>query len=232
MLIDAHIHTSGMSDCSLRSPMEIIAQCIVDHTDGIVLANHCNRGYSKDIGYAEWCKRYNEEFYLTRDAGKKYNKKVFFGVEVETTAVKKVHYVIYGMTPEDLLNSPELYLLNQKELFEYCVSNNFALVQAHPYRNQCVPQDPAYLHGVEISCHPLYKTTMAEEVRAFAKENDLFLTCGSDFHGDTYKPRCGIYIPDDIDTEQEFKEYICSHQVALEVCEIVNTEYGEYHSWR
>lgn len=232
MLIDAHIHTSGISRCSRRSSLEIIAQCMVDKIDGFVLTNHCDISYTKECGWEEWCKRYNEEFYFTKAAGEQYNIKVFYGIEVETTEVKAVHYVIYGMTPEDLLKAPELYHLKQKELFEYCVANNFALVQAHPYRNGCVPQNPAYLHGVEVSCHPLYRTTMSEHVFAFAKEHGLFVTCGSDFHGDTYKPRCGVYIPENIKTEREFKEYLCKDQPKLEIMEIVNTEYGPYHSWR
>jgi hypothetical protein len=232
MLIDAHIHSAGMSRCSRRKPLDLIAQCLVDKTDGFVLANHCDPSYTKELGWEEWCKKYNEEFYLTKEAGMKYNIKVFYGIEVETVSVKKVHYVIYGMTPDDLLKAPELYYLNQKELFEYCEANDFAFVQAHPYRNDCVPQNPAYLHGVEVSCHPLYKTTMSESVFAFAKQHGLLVTCGSDFHGDTYKPRCGMYIPDNITTEHEFKEFICKNQAELEIFEIVNTEYGPYHSWR
>jgi len=232
MLIDAHIHTSGISRCSKRTPAQIIAQCIVDKTDGFVLTNHCDESYTRDIGYCGWCRKYNEEFYLTKELGDYYNIKVFFGIEVETTAVKKVHYLIYGMTPEDLLNSPELYLLNQKELFEYCVANGFALFQAHPYRKGTVPQDPAYLHGVEISCHPLYKTTMSESIRKFAKEHNLYVSCGSDFHGDTYKPRCGMFVPDNIRDERQLKEYICQEQAPLEVFEVVNVELHNLSSRR
>lgn len=232
MLVDAHIHSSGISRCSRRKPLEVIAQCLVDKTDGFVLTNHCDESYVKDIGWSEWCKKYNDEFFLAKEAGKKYNIKVFFGIEVESVYAKKIHYVIYGITPEQLLEAPELYLLDQKGLYEYCEKHGFVLVQAHPYRNGCLPQDPAYLHGVEISCHPLYKTTMSKEVYEFAKKHGLFVTCGSDFHGDTYKPRCGIYIPDDIETEQEFKDYVSSNKAELEIFEIVNTEYEQYHSWR
>ncbi len=224
MLIDAHVHTSGISKCSKRTPAQIIAQCIADKTDGIVLTNHCNKSYTEELGYREWCRKYNEEFYLTKALGDQYGIKVFFGIEVETTEKKKVHYVIYGMKPEDLLDSPELYLLNQKELFEYCVSHGFALVQAHPYRGGTMPQNPEYLHGVEISCHPIYKKTMSEQVWEFAREYGLFVTCGSDFHGDSYKPRCGMLVPDDIRDGQGFKTCICRNQVPLEVFEIINVK--------
>ena len=231
MLIDAHMHTSGVSRCSRRKPVEIIAQCLVDKTDGFVLTDHCDESYVKDIGWQAYCKKYNEEFYLAKGAGEKYGIKVFFGIEVETVYVKKVHYVIYGMTPEQLLKAPELYLLEQKELFQYCEANDFLLVQAHPYRSGCCPQDTAYLHGVEVNCHPLWRETMSKEIFEVAKKHDLFVTCGSDFHGDTYKARCGMYLPNHIETEQEFAQYIGCNQADLEIVEIVNIEYEQSHSW-
>ena len=224
MLIDAHVHSSGISRCSKRKPAQLIAQFLADKTEGFVLTNHCDPSYTAELGYREWCKRYNEEFYLTKQLGDKYGVKVFYGIEVETTEVKKVHYVIYGITPDDLLTSPELYYLNQKELFEYCEANDFALVQAHPYRSGTTPQNPAYLHGVEISCHPIYKKTMSEEVWKFADEHGLFVTCGSDFHGDSYKAKCGLILPDHIKDEHELKACICEKQVPLEVFEIINVE--------
>lgn len=222
LLIDAHIHTSGISKCSRRSPAAIIAQCIVDGTDGIVLTNHCDIHYTDGIGYRRWCELYNDEYKLTKSLGDKYGIKVFYGIEVNTTTVPNVHYLIYGITPGMLLTSPELYNLPQKELFGYCTDNGLTLIQAHPYRNGTVPQDPRYMHGVEINCHPLYKTTEETRVCEFARDNRLKLTCGSDFHGDTYKPKCGIYIPQSINDEQSLGRYIRNTQAKLKVFDIVN----------
>ena len=224
MLIDAHMHTSGISPCSRRTPAQIIAQCLADKTDGFVLTNHCDKGYTQDMGYSAWCRRYNEEFFRTKQLGDRYGIRVFFGIEVNTATVKNVHYLIYGITPQALAASPELYLLEQRELYAYCVENGFALFQAHPFRNRTAPQDPRYLHGVEINCHPVYKTTMSREVRRFAGENGLKLSCGSDFHGDHYKPRCGMLLPEEVQTETQFKDCICARQAQLQVVEIINVE--------
>lgn len=232
MLIDPHVHTSGMSRCSKRTPAQMIAQFLADGTEGFVLTNHCDISYTQELGYKEWCKKYNEEFNLTKALGDMYGIKVFFGIEVETTEAKKVHYVIYGMTTEDLLESPELYLLSQKELFEYCEQNGFALFQAHPYRGGTVPMDPAYLHGVEISCHPVHRATKSEEVRKFAKEHNLLVSCSSDFHGDSYKPKCGMIVIDDIKDGKEFKEYICKQQTPLKVVEVIHIDTNNLSSGR
>lgn len=224
MLIDAHMHTSGISPCSHRTPAQIVAQCLADETDGFVLTNHCDKSYTRDISYSEWCRRYNEEYYSAKRIGDRYGVRVFFGIEVNTATVKNVHYLIYGITPQALLSSPELYLLEQQDLYAYCVENDFALFQAHPFRNGTVPQDPRYLHGVEINCHPIYKTSMSREVRSFAEQHQLKLSCGSDFHGDHYKPYCGMYLPEEIRTEKEFKNFITTRQAELKVMEVINVE--------
>ena len=38
----------------------------------------------------------------------------------------------------------------------------------------------------------------AGQIRAFAAQYDLRISCGSDFHGDTDMPHCGMYVPADI----------------------------------
>ena len=171
MLIDPHVHSAGISPCSKRTPEKLIAEYIADKMDGFVLTNHCDKTWIGRLGfksYKEWCKAYNEEYYKTKALGDKYGIKVFFGIEVTALYNISVHYLIYGITPEELLKTPELYALSQEELYNYCKENGFALIQAHPYRNGATPQDPRFLDGVEINCHPNYKyTSDAKKENAF-----------------------------------------------------------------
>lgn len=228
MLIDPHVHSSGISPCSKRTPEKLIAEYIADKMDGFVLTNHCDKTWIGRLGfksYEDWCKAYNEEYFKTKALGEKYGIKVFFGIEVTALYNISVHYLIYGITPEELLESPELYALSQEELYNYCKKNGFALIQAHPYRNGATPQDPKYLDGVEINCHPNYKFTMEKELRPFAAEHNLKLTCGSDYHGDTYKPRqCGIIVPDTVSDEKQLKDYVLNNQPELNIFDIIIVE--------
>ena len=41
-----------------------------------------------------------------------------------------------------------------------------------------------------------------------AAENKLLLTCGGDYHADTYRPHCGMYLPDDIGNNNELRDYL------------------------
>ena len=63
---------------------------------------------------------------------------------------------------------------------------------------------------------------------AFAKEHSLKLSCGSDYHGDTYKAHCGIYVPDNISDTVELANYLRSEQCSLEVHDIIENWRQKY----
>lgn len=223
LLIDAHIHTNGISYCSRRTPEALIAECVADKLDGIVLTNHCKADYFREEPYAVWVKRYVEEFYKTREIGAVNGIRVLFGIEVTLREKGNVDYVIYGVTEADILNSTPLYEMTQRELYEWCLERGALLYQGHPYRNDAEPQNPAWLHGVEINCHPLYGTNEERRVRDFAAKHGLKISCGSDFHGDTYKAHCGMLVPEWVETGVDFANYL--KQVV--VCELVVHPLGE-----
>ena len=56
------------------------------------------------------------------------------------------------------------------------------------------------IDGVVINCHPLYKKYYATELMDIAQRNNLFLTCGGDYHADTYRPKCGMLVSDDMES--------------------------------
>lgn len=223
LLIDAHIHTNGISHCSQRTPEALIEECVKDNLDGIVLSNHCKADYCREEPYETWVKRYVAEFYKTRQIGEANGIRVLFGIEVTLREKPNVDYVIYGVTEDDILTSPRLYDMNQEGLYQWCLSKNALLYQAHPYRNGAVPQNPAFLHGVEINCHPLYGTNEERRVTALAKEHNLKLSCGSDFHGDTYKAHCGMLVPEWVETGVDFATWLKRE----EPCELVVHPLGE-----
>lgn len=113
-----------------------------------------------------------------------------------------MYIYIYGLDEYTILHSDELYKMTLSELADFVHENNALIYHAHPFRNT-VPVD-----GVEINCHPLYGTCAENKVRAFADKFDLRISCGSDYHGDTYKAHCGMLIPSDINTTEDFVEYI------------------------
>ena len=206
MLVDAHIHTAGISFCSQVPADRLVRLCADDGVDAIVLTNHCKSAFV-EIPYRDWVKRYVEEYETTRALGAQIGLKVFFGIEVTPDCMRRNDFTIYGLTKEDLLDSPALYELSLEDLSRYAHEHNALFYHAHPFR-KTEPVDASFLDGTEINCHPLYRTCAEVAVRAFADEHGLRLSCGSDYHGDTYKPHCGMYVPRSIDTTADFVEYI------------------------
>lgn len=205
-LVDAHIHTAGISPCSRVPAQELIPLCAADGLGGICLTNHYKSNAVRGP-FEEWRQRYADEYEYTRELGEKQGIHVYFGVEFTLDEMPKNDFTVYGLTPSDIREADPLYRLTLPELADYVHQKGALLYQAHPFRNT-TPVDGRYLDGVEINCHPLYRGCREAEVRAFADRHHLRLSCGSDYHGDTYKPHCGVLVPREIHTTQQFTEFL------------------------
>ena len=208
MRIDLHAHSSGISQCC-RASYETAIQAALDaHLDGIVLTNHYHKDYVGDGDYAAFARRYTDEFRRAKGYGETVGCKVFFGAEVTMERYNKAHVLIYGIDEAFIEANPTLFDLAQDEFYRLVKSAGGTVVQAHPYRGKPHLLDPRYLDGVEVNCHPLYgKSDFAHMVR-IATEHKLILTCGGDYHADTYRPTCGVYLPDHLQSGVEIGQYL------------------------
>lgn len=205
-LLDPHIHTAGISLCSRMAPKELVELCLRDGLGGIVLTNHYKSPYVQGT-FEEWRQRYVDEYEETRAIGESAGLRVFFGVEFTLDCMMRNDFTVYGLSTDDILEAPALYTLSLPQLADYVHSKNALLYHAHPFRNT-VPVDGRYLDGTEINCHPLYRTCAEKRVREFADRYGLRISCGSDYHGDTYKARCGMLIPESVDSTEKFTEFL------------------------
>lgn len=223
-LYDFHVHTKGISKCSHLTYTELCHHLKADGVDGFVLTNHY-APYHASKPYDEWLKRYVEEYYLTSAEAERVGLKAFFGIEVTLPGPRD--FLIYGVKPESVLETDGmLFDYPLEELYAYAHSQNAVLIHAHPYRGGCVPADPAYIDGVEINCHPVYMDSREADVRAYAEKHGLRLSCGSDYHGDVYKAHCGVYLPDEIQTEAQIAEYFRAVQPEL-LTHVIDKEYAK-----
>lgn len=219
MKIDLHVH-SGFSTCAsvtYRQAIDAYASVGIN----IVLCNHYTSLYTKALGGAyskeEYPLRFVEEFYRTRDYGEENGVKVFFGMEAAISLPNCYYaeFLIYGASPEFLLDNPYIYEYDQKELYDLCKKNDLFLVQAHPFRKEQrhFPHDMKCVDGVEINCH--YRFLREEQkVRELAKNNDLIITCGSDFHTLGQQGAGGI-ICRDIADEKDLKKVLSANEFEI-----------------
>ena len=210
MLIDLHAHSKGISRCCQIDGKDMVLLTKNTGMDGVILTNHYDKNYllnENDIdGFA---KRYVDEYYYVKEEGNKIGFKVFFGIEVTLAKHNNVHMLVYGVDTDFVLKHPTLYDYTQKELYELVHKHNGILVQAHPFRKGIdVLLDLKYLDGVEANCHPLYDATHVNKLANIAKENHILLTCGGDFHNDTHRPKCGVYLTNDLKDTFEIITYL------------------------
>ena len=114
----------------------------------------------------------------------------------------------YALMHRDYAN---LFDLTQEELYHTVKSagrDHIAMVQAHPYRRQKHLLEVHFLDGVEVNCHPLYGQSNFPDMVEIATKNRLILTCGGDYHADTYRPKCGMYLPEHLQSGVEIGQYL------------------------
>ena len=232
MLIDLHAHSSGISRCCQLPAPDILKAALEAGLDGIVLTNHYQR-YYLDGGKrsaADFAKDYVREYEYAKEWGDKLGCRVFFGLEITPDFWTAVHLLAYGVSTDFVLEYPEVFACSQKELYELIHANGGALVQAHPFRNDCHVLDTDYLDGVEINCHPLYGKTYQNELVEAAQRAGLMLTCGGDYQADTYRPHCGTYLPDWVQTEKDLARFILTaEEVTLHVQEVNDPQHRDQH---
>ena len=208
MLMDLHAHSSGISRCCRLPYAAIIDEAKAMGIDGLVLTNHYTREYLDRRDPSVLAHEYAEEFRMARAYGASVGVTVLFGIEISAAKHNEFHLLFYGVEEDFIETYPEIYNLTQEELYRLAEENGALLIQAHPFRGSTYPLDPAYLHGVEINCHPLYGTSRYEDVVKIALDHGLLLTCGGDYHADSYRPLCGVTVPDTVQTSRALVAYL------------------------
>ena len=231
MLIDLHAHSSGISRCCRIPYNTVIDTAKKVGLDGIVLTNHYQKSYVKDGDAAAFARRYTEEFRLAKAYGESVGVKVFFGAEITMERYGGAHVLLYGISQAFIEENPALYDLTQEELYQLVKVAGGCVVQAHPYRKTPHLLNPRYLDGVEVNCHPLYGKSDFADMVAIAKENNLLLTCGGDYHADTYRPKCGTYLPTYITDGKGIGEFLLTAEHISLLIHEPNTPEPFRHRW-
>ena len=220
MLVDMHAHSSGISTCCKADAPRALAEAKAQGIDALILCNHYHKPYLKKTNETpeQFAKRYLAEYAYACDCAKAVGAKMFFGIEVTMEKHDRVHMLIYGAQEDLVLRHPTLFDYTQKELYRVVHENGGVLVQAHPMRHgKNVLLDSRFLDGVEVNSHALYDFTYCEEMATFAHENGLLLTSGGDYHADTHRPRCGVYLLDDLADTRAIIRYL-QESSAYTVC--------------
>lgn len=207
MKIDTHVHSMGISKCSRVDYREIATNKLKAGYQGAVIMNHCQPWYYTEENYSEWKKQFIEEFNTAYEYGKSVGFVFIFGIEISISNPRWADFLFFGVTNDFILNAPDFCKLSQKEIYEYSQSHGVLMVQAHPFRPNFEPLDPAFMHGVEINCSTIDVQTrpMVEE---FAKKHCLAITVGTDYHEPYEGDVGGIIVPDNVENSTQLCEFL------------------------
>ena len=179
---ELHVHSSPGSKCSRLSVGEIVDRYVAHGYDAVVLTNHFMYDYFEGVTKDEAIDFYYHDYNDMCALGEKYGLKILLGSEVRFTENMN-DYLIYGVD-RSVLGKVWDYFEKGVETFRKEVKlSDSVFIQAHPFRDPCVPVDAALLDGVEVfNLHPHHNSRIGMAA-LYAKENNKTLvTAGSDLH--------------------------------------------------
>ena len=180
--LELHAHTKPASPCGKATPEELVQLYLAAGFDGVVITNHFSRAAHGDLSREEFVNIQLSDYERACKAAAGTKLKVYLGVEARFDENGN-DYLLYGVD-EEILGKIYDYLDKGLAAFRAEVKlPGSVLIQAHPFRDGCVPADGKLLDGVEVfNMHPSHNPRSALAA-LYAKENDISLTVsGTDFH--------------------------------------------------
>ena len=180
--IELHAHSYPGSKCSEISPKEIVKQYTQHGYDAVVLTNHFLYEYFEGLTKEEAITQYYQDYNEMCELGESSGLKILLGAEIRFTENMN-DYLIYGVDRE-VLGRVYDYFAQGVVTFrkEVCFPKS-VFIQAHPFREPCVPVAAQLLDGIEVfNLHPGHNSRIALAA-CYAKENNIsMITAGSDLH--------------------------------------------------
>ena len=215
--IETHFHTSETSLCSSISSVDGILALKGKGYSGVIVTDHYYKGWFdayNDMSFEEkidiWLKGYRN----ASAEGERLNINVYLGMEIRFVDSPN-DYLVFGITEELLKNNHELYLLGEESFKKFADCNNLFFLQAHPFRPYIILAEAKNIHGIEVfngNRRHESRNYLAEE---FAKENDLIMLSGSDFHEYEDLNSGGIYLENLPTSNKELVEMLMARKFIL-----------------
>ena len=187
---ELHTHTSPASGCSDIDPKELARIYSANGYDSVVITNHFTPKL-QDETPQEKVKQYLEDYYKCAEEGARIDLNVILGAEIRFTENNN-DYLIYGICPDELINIYEMLPYGIDNFYAEYKNEKNIIIQAHPFRDKMEPVKPESLDGIEVfNMHPNHNSRIGLAAK-YACDNNMIVTCGSDFHHYGQECLCGI----------------------------------------
>ena len=179
---ELHAHTNPGSNCG-KLPADFDARLYAKlgcHT--LTITNHMDPDkYKRFPNPRDLAEFYLSDYYKAKEAAKGTDLEIALGVEIRFLDTIN-DYLVYGISPEDIEEIATYLPRGIEEFYKGFKNDKNVIIHAHPFRNSMEPTPLGFVDGIEsLNLHPSPNSRVGIATR-FARENDLLVTVGSDFH--------------------------------------------------
>lgn len=203
--IDPHVHTSETSPCGKVPGVEVSRIYAEGKYDGIVITDHYYEGYFDTLEGLSWDEKidaYLSGYKLAKEEGDRLGLRVFMGIELRFLENLN-DYLIFGIDEDFLRQFPRLYNMNLASFRELSLLKNLLVYQAHPFRVNMVRANPELLDGIEVYNGNPRQISSNDLALRYAKDHDLLMISGSDFHRPEDLGTGGVIFDGEINNNKE-----------------------------
>ncbi|MGI6279829.1 MAG: PHP-associated domain-containing protein [Acutalibacteraceae bacterium] len=181
---EPHLHTLEGSNCALIRAVEMIRLYHKAGYKTVFITDHLNDVNIDIYGDIPWEMKttaFLSGYYKSKQEGQRLKMNVLPAAEISCVDNPN-HYLLYGISKEFLDEYPNIHKKTIAEIREIARKNNIFMVQAHPFRDgKCYPT-PEYVDAFEIYNENPRHDNFTKKAEEFAKNSNIYITCGSDAH--------------------------------------------------
>lgn len=223
-LIETHCHTDETSNCGKMPAAQVVELYRALGYKGIMITDHLHnytfktlKKFNPNLNWEEKTEYFLKGYNEACKSAERYNDfKVYLGAELRFDKNDN-DYLILGLTKEKLLQMEGIIEMRPEKGLALIKELDCAVVQAHPFRDDCVVMKPGLLDGIEVYNGDSEKSRNDIALEWAVKYNYI-MTSGSDFHGKG-TPNCGIYLNSLPENEIELRDVIINKKFELKINE-------------
>ena len=184
---ELHAHTNPASFCGDFPANEVVDFYRAAGVNTLAITNHFNSELC--IGdLKENVRKYLDDYYLAKESANN-DINIILGIEIRFDGSYN-DYLVFGISEDELEFYAELTPYGIENFYKNAKNTHNVIIQAHPFRNGVTLAPVDSIDGIEAyNMHPNHNQRNALSTK-HAKNNDLLITGGSDFHHITHHALC------------------------------------------
>lgn len=212
--VELHAHTNPASACGDFPANEVVDFYRAAGVNSLVITNHFNSELVTYGNVKENVRKYLADYRLAKEVAKN-DINVILGVEIRFDEANN-DYLIFGITEDELEFYAELTPYGIENFYKEAKNERNVIIQAHPFRKGITLAPIDSIDGIEAyNLHPNHNQRNALSIK-HAKNHDLLITGGSDFHHVGHHALCLMRTKNELKNSFDVADAIKSRDVIFD----------------